>query len=193
MSGQWSKASRVCSRTVESPRGADSLSKPMRWEEPPATMMAVFTVWLGQFGLDGLGEGFSVGAALGFLLKEFHDFTHVGAGGGSGFGNGLGDGGFDFFGGERGGEVFFEDGDFCLFLFGEFGATGLFELGDGVLALFDLFPDDAGDFGFVESGVGPAFFDGRVFDGGFEGAQGAEGEGVLGSHCGFEVFGDLFS
>ncbi len=55
-----------------------------------------------------------------------------------------------------------------------------------VFALFDHFGQDGGDFGIVGFG---AFVHFKLFDGGVDEADGAEGNLVFGAHRGFHVFG----
>ncbi len=88
------------------------------------------------------------------------------------------------------GEVFFQDGDFSRLVVGQVSAAGGLELGDGVLALFDFAADDDERIGVVQVGIGTVFFDRGVLDGGLEGADDVEGDGVLGPHGGLHVFGD---
>ena len=140
---------------------------------------------------DLLGESLAIGATAGAFLENLHHLAHVGPAAGSGFGDRGVDEGAEFFCGKGGGEVGVEDLDLGFLDIGEFGSPSLFELLDGVLALFDLFSDNVGFLGVIKLGICPALGDGGVLDGALQGPQGVQGLLVLGSHGRFEVFGDL--
>lgn len=148
---------------------------------------------LGKVLHDLLGDRFAIGATSDFGLDDAHDLTHVGAGGGSGFGDGGCDDGADFFGAHGGGKVFFEDGDFSLFGLGELAAVGGFKLLDGVLSLLDLLADNGEGVCMSDDVVFVTGFDGGVGEGRFQGAEGSEGNGILGLHGGLQIFHDCFS
>ncbi len=137
----------------------------------------------------GLREDFAFGAAGGAFLHQLHDRTHLRAGGGAGFGKGGGDEGVHFLRGQRLGKEALQHGDLGLLFVGEFGASGLGEGFDGILALFDLFADEGDGFRFgnVSRGAGRGFGE---EEGRLERPQGGEGGLIFGAHGVFERFAE---
>jgi hypothetical protein len=76
-------------------------------------------------------------------------------------------------------QEFLQHQQFGLFLFGGFGAAGLFERGDGLAALFDLLFDDGRDLGVVQVAALVHFL---LLDGSQQEAQRGQAFGGLGAH-----------
>ena len=89
-------------------------------------MISIFNeVCLAQKGFDSGRDGASVGASGQTLGGDSHHLAHVTGTGGSGFGDNLTQFGVKFLGGERLGQIFFDDGGLGEFVLGEFRAVVL--------------------------------------------------------------------
>jgi hypothetical protein len=119
----------------------------------------------------------------------FDHGAHLFHGVGAGFGQGLRDSGVHFGVARTCGQIGFEDREFLGFLVDEILPVAFSELVDGFFALLDERLQDLNGFGFVEC---VDFFGFFVLDGGFDAAQDAEAEFVLGTHGVDQVFLDFF-
>src|SRR6476619_1480175 len=103
-----SNAAIECARTGFPAIGARSLSKPIRWLLPPATMIAVSiaTSYSTQLLLHFLAERFTVRAPRYFRTERLHHCTHLRFRGGANFRDGFANNSRKLFRTHRGGQVF---------------------------------------------------------------------------------------
>ena len=92
---------------------------------------------VGQALLDGLADLSHIGAAGQFRFEHAHHLAHILYALGPRGADSLIHEGVDVGFAEWLGQVVLDDADFEYFLIGQFGAAGLLELADGVLALLD--------------------------------------------------------
>ena len=89
------------------------------------------------------------------------------------------------------GQISGENSDLGFFIGREFRASAFFETFDGILPLFDLFADDGGGLDIVEHRIRAAFFNGGIFQGRLEHAEGVELGGFAGTHGVLDVIVNL--
>lgn len=139
-------------------------------------------------GFDQLADDFAVDGVAGEAGHDrFHDLSHVFDGRSTGLGHHHTDDPCDLVGGERGGEVALDDGNFLPFFGGEVLTVAFFKLFGGFLALLDERGHDAAHSGVVEILFQFHFF---VLHGSFNHPDHVDAQLIARFHCRFEIFAE---
>src|SRR5437868_8484310 len=195
-----SNASIVCARTGRSQSKASSLSNPIRWLLPAATMMTVsisaashresLNCYIdsrisilesrGQLPRHLLAQRFPIRAPGYFCLHRFHYRAHLRLRGRANFRNRLAHEARQFFRAQSFRQIRIENFQLRLFLRGQLGPSALFETLNRILALFHLFANYLDRGRVVQMRVG--FFDGRVLQRRLQTAQDSELASIFRAH-----------